>query len=199
MPLPHTNSILPRCPACGSTIRTQYEAVHRHVLVLDGIAPDGRPFNRLTIKYTTCAVEACGQRRVDRFYEWIDDQAEALDDQAAVPAAEAEAMADAAGPWIDPLEEMTAACAEIMKQPPTAEEIAQEWGLSIEEVVAELAAAIEAEDAALEKIGGDRSTLFARPATPASPEAPEDSVAGDTNAEAPPARRRRSRPGKKSG
>ena len=54
-----------RCPVCGSTERGRYDATSAQEF--GGLAPDGRPYTHIIRRW--CACLACGQRRVDRFYE----------------------------------------------------------------------------------------------------------------------------------
>jgi len=53
------------CPKCGSTNRTKY--VNVKTTHYRGVTPDGREYNRVVRKRTTC--KDCGQQRIDRYLE----------------------------------------------------------------------------------------------------------------------------------
>jgi hypothetical protein len=55
-----------RCAACGSTRRSGY--LDKTVQQFSGIAPDGKPFNRIVRRRTRCL--DCDQLRIDRSLEY---------------------------------------------------------------------------------------------------------------------------------
>ena len=62
---PQVQAALTRCPACGSTDRESYSGTLAQEY--GGITPDGKPHTHIVRRRTAC--RACGQCRVDRFYE----------------------------------------------------------------------------------------------------------------------------------
>lgn len=54
-----------RCPVCGSTSRSKYEAVK--TLAYPGIEPQGQPYTHIAWKRTRC--KKCKKPRVDRFLQ----------------------------------------------------------------------------------------------------------------------------------
>jgi len=62
---PQVQAAKTRCPACGSTDRESYSGTV--VQEFGGITPDGKPHTHIVRRRTVC--RACGQCRVDRFYE----------------------------------------------------------------------------------------------------------------------------------
>jgi hypothetical protein len=61
----HVDASGTRCRKCGSTERTRYEQTRE--IAQDGTTPDGLPFTHIVWRRTCC--KACGQWRIDRFYE----------------------------------------------------------------------------------------------------------------------------------
>lgn len=61
----YVDASVTRCRKCGSTERTRYEQTRE--LSQDGTTPDGLPFTHVVWRRTCC--KACGQWRIDRFYE----------------------------------------------------------------------------------------------------------------------------------
>jgi len=61
-----------RCRKCGSTDRAPYSQTKSRQLT--GCTPAGEPYNRVSWKRTKC--KSCGQARVDKIFELVDQQAE---------------------------------------------------------------------------------------------------------------------------
>lgn len=59
------DAVATRCKVCASTARTKY--TQTQIIEGDGIAPDGRPYTKVTLRRTCCV--NCGQHRIDRWYE----------------------------------------------------------------------------------------------------------------------------------
>jgi hypothetical protein len=64
-PAPQVQAALTRCPACGSTDRESYSGTLTQEF--GGVTPDGKPYTHIVRRRTIC--RACGQCRVDRFFE----------------------------------------------------------------------------------------------------------------------------------
>jgi hypothetical protein len=65
--LPQIETSATRCPKCRSTERDHYS--RRRVVPYYGADPDGCPCTRVVFRWTRCL--ACGQARIDKFYENI--------------------------------------------------------------------------------------------------------------------------------
>lgn len=64
-PRPVAELKLSRCPACGSTERSEYRA--KREMSFQGLSPDGHRCDAVVWRHTTCL--SCGQLRIDKSWE----------------------------------------------------------------------------------------------------------------------------------